>query len=94
MIYRGSQVTAEADENGNLTLGYTWGIGADDLVAVHVYSGNNDYYVAKDQVGSVRGCVAQHPSIPGSSSAHAEVNSNSFQYLDCTSFRLTRAARA
>lgn len=54
MIYRGGEVIAEADSAGSVTLAYTWGQGHDDLVAIHDYTGGHDYYVAHDQVGSVR----------------------------------------
>jgi len=55
MIYAGDAVAAEADSGGTLTLGYTWGIGTDDLVAVHRYSDGGHWYVVQDQLRSVRG---------------------------------------
>ncbi len=55
MIYRGSHVVAEADSGGVLTLGYTWTLGVDRLLAIHKYSDGTDYYVVQDALGSVRG---------------------------------------
>jgi YD repeat-containing protein len=54
MIYAGDAVAAEADSGGTLTLGYTWGLGTDDLVAVHRYSDSGHWYVMQDQLRSVR----------------------------------------
>jgi RHS repeat-associated protein len=55
MVYRGSAVAVEADSGGTLTLGYTSGLGVDNLVAIHRYSDNSDYYVVQDALHSVRG---------------------------------------
>jgi RHS repeat-associated protein len=55
MIYRGSAVAVEADSLGTLTLGYTSGLGIDNLVAVHKYADGSDYYVVQDALHSVRG---------------------------------------
>lgn len=55
MVYQGADVSAEADSAGSLTLGYTAGVGIDNLIAIHVYSGSNDYYVIQDALHSVRG---------------------------------------
>ena len=55
MIYRGSTVVAEANNGGTLTLGYTSGFGVDNLVAIHRYADNSDYYVVQDALHSVRG---------------------------------------
>lgn len=55
MIYRGSAVAAEADEAGTLTLGYTSGLGVDNLIAIHKYADGTDCYVVQDVLHSVRG---------------------------------------
>ncbi len=55
MIYAGGEATAEADSGGTLKLSYVWGLGADDLVAIHDDSTGSHYYVAQDELGSVRG---------------------------------------
>jgi RHS repeat-associated protein len=55
MVYAGSAVAAEADSAGNLTLGYTTGLGIDNLVAVHKYADGTDFYVIQDALHSVRG---------------------------------------
>ncbi len=55
MIYRGGLLTAEADSAGALSLGYLWGLGADDLVGVHDYVGSQRYYAIQDGLRSVRG---------------------------------------
>ncbi len=55
MIYAGGEVTAEADSAGTLKLSYVWGLGADDLVAIHDDSTGSHYYVTQDELGSVRG---------------------------------------
>ncbi|MGE5291210.1 MAG: RHS repeat-associated core domain-containing protein [Micromonosporaceae bacterium] len=57
MIYGGDNVVAEADSAQNLTLGYTWGLGTDDLVAVHRYGDARHWYVVQDVLRSVRGLV-------------------------------------
>jgi RHS repeat-associated protein len=61
MVYGGGQVTAEADSSGSLTLGYVWGLGADDLVGVHDYASGSHYDLAQDGLHSVRG-VARRDS--------------------------------
>ena len=38
MVYRGSAVAVEADSAGALTLGYTSGLGVDNLIAIHKYA--------------------------------------------------------
>jgi RHS repeat-associated protein len=56
MIYGGSHVVAEADSGGTLTLGYTWGMGVDNLVAIHKYgAGSGDWYAIQDRLHNVRG---------------------------------------
>jgi RHS repeat-associated protein len=56
MIYRGGAVVAETDSVGTtLTLGYTWGLGTDNLVAVRRYSDSQTWYVIQDQLHQVRG---------------------------------------
>jgi RHS repeat-associated protein len=59
-VYHGDQVSFETDSLGT-TIGhkYTWGLlGVDDLIAVRTGStGSTHYYVAKDDLGSVRGLV-------------------------------------
>jgi RHS repeat-associated protein len=55
MIYAGSDVSAEADSGGAPTLGYTAGLGIDNLVAIHKYADGSDYYVVQDALHSVRG---------------------------------------
>jgi RHS repeat-associated protein len=55
MIYRGPDVAAEADEAGTLTLGYSAGLGIDNIVAIHKYNDGTDYYVVQDALHSVRG---------------------------------------
>lgn len=60
MIYRGGQVTAETDSaGGSLTLSYTWGLGTDDLVAIHKHSNSRHLYVLQDNLHSVRGLVVR-----------------------------------
>jgi RHS repeat-associated protein len=54
MVYRGGVVIADADSGGALRRAYTWGLGSDDLVAIHDYVGAQDYYVGQDQLRSVR----------------------------------------
>lgn len=55
MIYAGGVVAAEADSAGTVGLRYTWGAGADDLIAIHDDSDGDNYYVVQDNLGSVRG---------------------------------------
>jgi len=55
MVYAGTAVAVEADSVGNLTLGYTVGLGIDNLVAVHKYADATDFYVIQDALHSVRG---------------------------------------
>jgi RHS repeat-associated protein len=58
MLYAGAHVVAEADSGGTLTLGYTWGLGVDNLVAVHTYgAGSGDWYAVQDHQHNVRGLV-------------------------------------
>jgi RHS repeat-associated protein len=60
MIYRGGQVVAETDSVGtSLSLAYTWGFGADDLVAIHRYSDSGHWYVVQDNLRSVRGLTTR-----------------------------------
>ena len=54
-VYRGDAVAVEADSTGSLLLGYTSGLGVDNLVAVHKYTNGSDYYVVQDALHSVRG---------------------------------------
>jgi RHS repeat-associated protein len=62
MVYGGDQVSAEADSAGTLTLGYTWSIGTDNLVAIHKYgSGSGDWYAIEDPIRSIRG-LSRHDS--------------------------------
>ena len=56
-LYRGGEVAAEADSGGTLKRAYTWGMGADNLVAIHDYVGGHDYYVGQDQLSSTRWVV-------------------------------------
>ena len=56
-LYRGGEVAAEADSGGTLKRAYTWGLGADNLVAIHDYVGGHDYYVGQDQLASTRWVV-------------------------------------
>lgn len=55
MLYRGDQVRAETDSGGTLALGYTWGFGTDNLVAMHRMSDGGHWYVVQDALSSVRG---------------------------------------
>jgi RHS repeat-associated protein len=55
MVYRASAVAVEADSAGSLTLGYTWGLGVDNLVAIRKYADASHYYVVQDALHSVRG---------------------------------------
>lgn len=71
MIYRSGQVTAEADSAGSLTLGYAWGMGADILVGVYHYGSNNRYYIASDQIGSVRALTLRDGTWTGAVSYQA-----------------------
>ena len=56
-LYRGGEVAAEADSGGTLKRAYTWGLGADNLVAIHDYVGGDNYYVGQDQLSSTRWVV-------------------------------------
>ena len=60
MIYRGGQVTAEADSLGALTLKYSWGLAPDDLVAIH--RNDSTWYTVQDDLHSVRGLVQRNAS--------------------------------
>lgn len=55
-VYHGGQVTFEADSAGTIGLRYTWGIGADNLLAIRDAAGNH-YYTVQDLLSSVRGLV-------------------------------------
>jgi RHS repeat-associated protein len=55
-VYHGGAVAYETDSAGSLGLRYTWGPGADNLIAVRDAAGNH-YYVVHDPLGSVRGLV-------------------------------------
>jgi RHS repeat-associated protein len=55
-VYHGSAVAYETDSAGTIGLRYTWGPGADNLIAVRDAAGNH-YYVVHDPLGSVRGLV-------------------------------------
>ena len=56
MIYRGDHVVAETDSVGStVTLGYMWGLGVDNLVAVRRYSDSQTWYAVQDVLHSVRG---------------------------------------
>ena len=56
MIYRGDHVVAETDSVGStLTLGYVWGLGVDNVVAVRRYSDSQTWYTVQDVLHSVRG---------------------------------------
>jgi len=57
-VWRGGHVLFETTEAGTITRSYTWGIGADDLVAITNHQdGNKRYYVVQDLLRSVRGLV-------------------------------------
>jgi RHS repeat-associated protein len=57
-IWRGGHIVCETANAGTLQRSYTWGIGADDLVAITDHQdGNRRYYVVQDQIRSVRGLV-------------------------------------
>jgi len=53
MVYTGDAVAFEADSAGSIGLRYTWGPGADNLLAIQDESGNH-YYATNDRLGSVR----------------------------------------
>ncbi len=55
-VYRGGQVAFETDSAGTIGLRYTWGIGADNLLAIRDAAGNH-YYTVQDLLSSVRGLV-------------------------------------
>ena len=55
MLYSGSDLGAEADSAGNLSMGYTAGLGVDNLVSIHNYADAQDYYVIQDALHSIRG---------------------------------------
>ena len=54
-LYDGDQCVADTDASGNLLRAYTWGPGADNLLAVTIYSAGatNTYYAVRDRLGSV-----------------------------------------
>jgi RHS repeat-associated protein len=55
-VYHGGAVAYETDSAGTtVTLKYTWGPGADNLLAID--DGTNHYYVVQDRLHSVRGLV-------------------------------------
>jgi RHS repeat-associated protein len=54
-IYRGGAVGFETDSGGTIGLRFTWGMGADALIAVD--KDTTHFYVALDKLGSVRGLV-------------------------------------
>jgi len=57
-VWRGGHVLFETTEAGTITRSYTWGIGADDLVAITNHQdANKRYYVVQDLLRSVRGLV-------------------------------------
>jgi len=53
MVYTGDAVAFETDSAGTIGLRYTWGPGADNLLAIQDESGNH-YYATTDRLGSVR----------------------------------------
>jgi RHS repeat-associated protein len=55
-VYRGGVVGFETDSGGTITLKYTWGPAADDLLAIEDNAGGH-YYVVQDKLHSVRGLV-------------------------------------
>ncbi len=57
-VWRGGHVFYEVNNGSSVLREYTWGVGANDLVAVHNWqvSGQN-YYVVQDRLRSVRGLV-------------------------------------
>lgn len=47
----------ETDSAGAMRHSYTWGSGTDDLVAIHDYPSDQQYYVVQDRLRSVRALV-------------------------------------
>jgi len=56
-VFRGGHVLYETTEAGAITRSYTWGIGDDDLIAIHDSTTSRHYYVVQDLLRSVRGLV-------------------------------------
>jgi len=56
-VWRGGHVLYETTEAGAITRSYTWGIGDDDLIAIHDSTTSRHYYVVQDLLRSVRGLV-------------------------------------
>ncbi|PYP15772.1 MAG: hypothetical protein DMD52_09750 [Gemmatimonadetes bacterium] len=55
-VYQGASVTFETDSGGTVGMRYTWGLGADNLLAMRDAAGNH-VYVVQDPLGSVRALV-------------------------------------
>jgi RHS repeat-associated protein len=56
-VWRSGHVLYETSPGGTITVSYQWGMGTDDLVAVHDHATGAHYYVVQDKLRSVRGLV-------------------------------------
>src|SRR5204863_1401983 len=60
-VYHGGHVVFETDSGGAIGLRYTWGPGADNLLAVRDAAGNQ-FYASTDPLGNIRGLVKRDGS--------------------------------
>jgi len=56
-VWRSGHVLYETTDGGTLTVSYQWGLGTDDLLALHDHGTGGHYYVVQDKLHSVRGLV-------------------------------------
>jgi RHS repeat-associated protein len=56
-VWRGGHVLYETSAAGTVRYSYQWGVGTDDLLAIHDHGSGAHYYVVQDKLHSVRGLV-------------------------------------
>jgi RHS repeat-associated protein len=59
-VWRGGHVIYETSAGGTIRYSYQWGLGTDDLLAIHDHGSGAHYYVVQDKLHSVRGLVNQN----------------------------------
>jgi hypothetical protein len=63
-VWRGGHVIFEVTAGD--TVSYQWGVGTDDLLAIHDHTTGAHYYVVQDKLHSVRGLVHRDGTWTGS----------------------------
>jgi RHS repeat-associated protein len=56
-VWRSGLVLYETNAAGTVRYSYQWGLGTDDLLAIHDHGSDAHYYVVQDKLHSVRGLV-------------------------------------